>query len=179
MKFSIGDKVVHAHHGAGKVISVKHEELVEGFEHYYEIEIFSKELTVLVPVRKAEEVGIRPIMSSDNLTRVLDILSSKPRGLPKNFRKRQDQVWNKIKTGKVRQIAEAVRDLTWYRERAKLTRKDTDLLKRGLKFLAGEIALVSDTELAAASDKIDSVLAAAITKTTQKSQAQKELAKAG
>jgi len=35
MDFSVGDKVLYANRGAGTIIGVEHEELVDGFEDYY------------------------------------------------------------------------------------------------------------------------------------------------
>ena len=58
------------------------------------------------------------------------------------------------------QLAEVVRDLTWHRQRAHLTKRDTDLLNRGRALLAAEIALASDTEIAEATRAIDEALAA-------------------
>jgi RNA polymerase-interacting CarD/CdnL/TRCF family regulator len=44
-------------------------------------------------------------------------------------------------------LAKVVRDLTWHRERAHLTKIDADLLKEGWDLLAAEMALVSGVEI--------------------------------
>jgi RNA polymerase-interacting CarD/CdnL/TRCF family regulator len=63
MVFAVGDKVVHPNIGAGTVTGTKEQELIAGFKHYYIIDIPAWESTVYVPVRKADELGLRSVLS--------------------------------------------------------------------------------------------------------------------
>jgi len=85
------------------------------------------------------------------LRQVLSTLRSKPCRLPDDAKERQGQVGADIRTGEVLPLARVVRDLTWHRQRAHLTKRDSDLLKQGEQRLAAEMALVSGD---AASDSI-------------------------
>jgi RNA polymerase-interacting CarD/CdnL/TRCF family regulator len=82
--------------------------------------------------------------------------------LPSDYRERQEEVWEELKTRRVMQLARVVRDLTWHRERAHLTRKDSDYLKQGQQLLAAEMALVSGDDISDSIDLIDSTLTAAM-----------------
>lgn len=161
MQFSVGDKVVHPGLGAGQITGVRRQELVKGFENYYVIEIPSRELTVNVPMRKMDELGVRLVMSQTKLAFVLDTLRSAPYQLPKNFKTRQEQIQQKLRTGLPVQVAEAVRDLTWHQQVAHSTKKDSDLLARARQFLAGEMALLAGDEVDNAEKTIDAALAIA------------------
>ena len=60
------------------------------------------------------------------------------------------------------QLARVVRDLTWHRERAHLTKTDSDYLKQGRDLLAAEMALVSgDTVYHDVQHTLDDTLARA------------------
>lgn len=168
MQCSIGDKVVHPIHGAGQVTGVEHQELVEGFKHYYVIKIAGKGLTVLVPMRKMDELGVRPVVSRAGLARVLDTLGSKPRELPEDYRERQGRIRERLRTGSPIQVAEVVRDLTRYQRLDHLTRADSRLLDRGRELLAAEIALVADTKVTDANEMIDAALTGAMASETNK-----------
>lgn len=162
MQFSIDDKVVHPMHGPGRITSVRHQELVKGFKHYYVVETLgNKELTVFVPVRTVDEIGMRPVMGRDELTRVWDTLGSVPQELPDDYRERQGAIREKLRTGYPVKIAEVLRDLTWHRGLDHLTEADLRLLDRGRELLAGEVALVIATEVGQANDAIDAALAGA------------------
>ncbi len=175
MEFSVGDKVVHPHHGPGQITGVEHRELLDGKKRYYVIEIPSMQLTVRVPRHKVDHVGVRPAMSHAKVARVLDTLRSRPGQLPKDHKERQESVWEKIRTSRPILTAEAVRDLTWRSQYAHLTKKDSELLKRGQDYLAAEMALVSDSEVSEASAKIESALAVAMAARMEREQRQQLL----
>jgi CarD family transcriptional regulator len=63
MQFSVGDKVVHPHHGPGWIAGIERRELLDGTKRYYEIEIPGQGLIVHIPVGRANEVGVRLAMS--------------------------------------------------------------------------------------------------------------------
>ena len=159
MQFSVGDKVVHPHHGPGRVVSVERRELMDGPKRYYVIEIPGQGLTVHIPVGTADGVGVRPAMSQSGLTRLLRMLRSKPRPLPEDFKERQEQISAQLETGRVMHLARVVRDLTWHRERAHLTKTDSVYLKQGLELLAAEMALVSGDDVSDASKLIEATMA--------------------
>jgi RNA polymerase-interacting CarD/CdnL/TRCF family regulator len=90
------------------------------------------------------------------------MLRSNPRPLPEDFKQRQEEMWFKLKTGRVMQLARVVRDLTWHRERAHLTKRDIDYLKQGRDLLAAEMALVSGDAVSDASKLIEATMTAAV-----------------
>ena len=161
MRLSVGDQVVFPRRGIGQITGLESLDLVEGFERYYVIEI-PDGLTVRIPVRKAAELGIRPVMSRAKLGHVLRELRDSPRPLSEDYRERQDWVRERLATGVPVRIARVVRDLTWHEQRAHLTQADTDLLARGRDFLSAEIAVVTGTEMVDARQIINNALLAAM-----------------
>jgi CarD family transcriptional regulator len=162
MQFSVGDKVVHPHHGPGRVADIEYREFMAGPKRYYVIEIPGRGLTVHVPVDKADKAGVRLAMAQSRLPRVLSTLRGRPRVLPEDFQERQEQVGATLRTGRVLQLARVVRDLTWHQERAHLTRTDYDRLKEGSDLLAAEMALVSGDDVSDAIKLIRATVAAAV-----------------
>jgi len=148
MKFSVGDKVMYLHRGAGIITGIEHKELVDGFEHYYVIEIESQRLTLRVPMRMAEELGVRRVMLADKLDEVWSALKGRPRPLADDFKERQEQIRAKLRSGNPVKVAQAVRDLNWREQQSYLTKADAELLAQGLDFLIAEIAAVMDKEIA-------------------------------
>jgi len=162
MQFSVGDKVVHPHYGPGRIASLERWEYMDGARSYYVIEVPAQALIVHVPVLKADEMGVRPAMSPSSLPQVLSMLRSRPRQLPDDYKERQEQIDAEVKTGHVMQLAQVVRDLTWHRERAHLTKRDSDLLKQGQELLAAEMALVSGDSVSDSSELIGCTMTAAV-----------------
>lgn len=179
MQFSVGDKVVHPHHGPGQITGVEYREFLDGKKHYYVIEIPATELTVYVPRHKVDQVGVRPAMAQATVPRVLARLRSQPRRLPQDFRQRQEQAWEQLRTGRVMHLAEVVRDLTWHQKRDHLTKKDTTYLAQGKSRLAAEMALVSGAEPSTMEKTIEDTLSAAISSTVERERRHQRLAQDG
>jgi CarD family transcriptional regulator len=158
MQFSVGDQVVHPQYGPGRVVGVEHRELVEGFEHYYVIELFIDKSTLFMPMCKMDELGVRPVMSQAKLRRVLKSLQEVPRRLSKDFKVRQERIREKLATARPTKVAEAVRDLTGRKRRSHLTKVDRRLLDKGREFLAAEIAAVNGVDLLYGLQTIDRAL---------------------
>lgn len=162
MEFVAGDKVVHPHHGPGRIETVERREFLAGEKVYYIIEIPSQHLTVYLPRNAAGEVGLRPAVARTRLPRILAKLRSEPSRLDKNYKERQELVWDKLCTSRVMPIAEVVRDLTYHRERAYLTKRDTDLLLEAKQRLAAEMALVLGEDIVDMEHQIEATMAAAV-----------------
>jgi CarD family transcriptional regulator len=160
MQFAIGDKVVHRLHGPGRVADIERREILNGSRRYYVVEIPSQGLILHIPLDRPDDRNMRPAMSRASITRALSVLSGKPHQLPADYRARQDRISTQLKTGRVIHLVRVVRDLTWHRECAHLTKTDSDHLKQGLSLLAAEMALVSGGEPAEASRRIESAMAA-------------------
>ena len=162
MQFSVGDAVVHPHHGPGWITAMERRELLDGKKLYYEIEIPVQELSVCVPGQAMQDMGVRPAMSRSRFPGVLARLQDEPRTLPGDYKVRQEEIWEQLRTGRTMLLAEVVRDLTWHEEREHLTKKDGEYLSRAKSRLAAELALVSGMEVADMEKKIDDTLNAAI-----------------
>jgi CarD family transcriptional regulator len=131
-------------------------------KRYYVVQIPGQNLTLYLPVGKADEGEMRLAMSQSRFPRVLSMLRGKPRLLPENYKERQEQVCAELRTGRVMLLARVVRDLTWHRKIAHLTKRDSDFLKQGRELLAAEMALVSGDAVSVASRLIESTVTAAI-----------------
>lgn len=162
LQFSVGDKVVHPRHGPVAIAGIERKELLDGPKRYYVLETPDGQLTVYVPVARAENVGLRPAMPRSRLPEVLLMLRARPQLLPEDYRERQEQIEARLRTGRVGQLVQAVRDLTWHERRAHLTKKDRDLLRQGLEQLAAEMALVSGDDVEETGKLVEATIASAM-----------------
>jgi CarD family transcriptional regulator len=162
MQFTIGDKVVHPQYGPGSIVGIESRELLDGTQRYYVIEVPGQRLTVHVPVRRADEGSVRLAISQSRLPWVLSMLRGRPHPLPEGYKERQEQIRAQLKTGRAMQLAKVVRDLTWHRERAHLTRTDSAYLQQGRDLLAAEMALVSGGAVSDANKLIAATMTAAM-----------------
>jgi len=156
--FDIGDKVVHPIHGAGLVTGIKKQDLLEQYHRYYVIDLTVDDRTLMIPVSKAEEIGLRSISQQAALSQVWHTLDTTAETLSDDYRKRQERAQEKLKTGDAIAVAEVIRDLSALKREDHLTSFDTNLLERAHQFLASEVALVEGVQVSEAEQMISETL---------------------
>lgn len=112
MGYSVGDTVVYPHHGAGVIESTQRRELDGRPCDYLVLRMAYGDLTLLVPAERCSEVGVRDVVSAEEVERVLDVLRD-PRGERKgSWSRRFKENFEKLRSGDVFLVAEVVRNLT-------------------------------------------------------------------
>ncbi len=71
--FQIGDKVVYPMHGAGIIEGVEEKEILGETRKYYVLRLPLKNMKVLLPVDNIDQLGLRNIISSDQVTGVFGV----------------------------------------------------------------------------------------------------------
>jgi len=159
MEYAIGQTLVHPAHGAGKIVDVEKIKFDDSPQEYYVLRFAGKQLTVRVPFKRAEIVGLRMIMTKDKVKQVLTTLRAEPQLLPQDHKKRQKFLEEMIYSGFPVKIAEAVRELTWRRRDKKhLGIEDQRLLDHGRHLLIQEVGLAMNHEETEALQIIDNAL---------------------
>ncbi len=146
MAFKVGDKIVHPSYGAGVVISIKEKQIGSHANTYYVIRMSEKRLTVMVPTDKAEALELRPVSEKAELAEMWDVLQSEPATLSNEYEKRQARIREKISSGDILQIAQAIRDLSAREQEKKLSQGDRTLMDQAEAFMASELALAKGVE---------------------------------
>jgi CarD family transcriptional regulator len=166
--FQIGDKVFHPIHGAGTVVEVKERRSLGNARRYYSIALLSQPKTVLmVPVKAAQEIGLRPPLQQSDLDRVWGILKDDPEILPTDHEQRYELLKDRLREGDTLHIAAALRDMAWREEtERRLTKQGKQLYEESLTLLAGEVALIQNSDLAAAEAQIVDTLRKSVTTET-------------
>lgn len=160
--FDVGDAVYHPTNGAGVIANLQSMPTLRKGQRFYKIRMLGKGKTVLmVPVSKAEELGLRRAVSKEMVREVLEVLAADPTDLPKKHKRRYKVCQDKLDTADTIQIAEVVRDLTWRRlKNDKLNVPGRRIYKKALKLLVGELAVAQDVSLQDAEEQINEALKA-------------------
>jgi CarD family transcriptional regulator len=156
--FKVGDKIVHPAHGAGVVTAIETVDLLDEFSRYYIIDPIASDVRLMVPVRTAQEIGVRQAVRLQEAFRALDLLKGTPALLPEDYKERQAQIEEKLEGGNFVAVTEVVRDLYWLQQESGLTAKDTSLLERARQLLVGELAVTAEIELEEAKQELQAAL---------------------
>lgn len=153
--FKIGDKLVYPMHGAGVVEKIEDKFILGELRSYYIIQVLHGRMQVMVPVKGSEQVGLRAITDHSGIKLMMDTLSAASTIMDDNWNRRNRSNMDKLKTGKIEQVAEVVRNLMRMDKVKKLSTGEKKLLNNARQILAGEIALVENVTEDEAAAMID------------------------
>ncbi len=158
MTFKPGDKVVYPHHGAA-VVERREKRKVFGEEtEYLVLRMAHGEMMLSVPVDKAEEVGMRWPISTEDVEDLFEVLAKRDVREPANWSRRFKNHQEKLKSGDVYQVAEVVRNLA-LRDQAKgLSAGEKSLYTKARSVLVSELSFALDVTEDDATDKVDRAL---------------------
>jgi len=157
--FNIGDKVVYPMHGAGVIESIEEREILGLKRDYYVMNLSIGEMKVMIPLDNAFQVGLREVISREELEKVYNILKEPYTTSTSNWNRRYSGNLEKIKTGNILEIAEVVKNL-FYREKEKgLSAGEKKMLESAKRMLLSEIIMVDDLEEKADNELIDGLFA--------------------
>jgi len=112
---------------------------------------------VMIPTKNVEQMGLRHVISREEVDKVINVLNGDQTSMPANWNKRYRLNMDKIKSGDIYEIADVVRNLM-LRDREKgLSAAERKMLNSARQFLISELMLstnVSEDEVSALVDSI-------------------------
>ena len=141
--FNIGDKIVYPMHGAGVIDSIEEKNILGEKQSYYILSM-PGEVKVMVPIDKAEQVGVRSIIDKGSADKVFNLLSQDETEMDKNWNKRYRDNMEKLKSGDIYEIADVVRNLSFKQKEKGLSTGEKKMLVNAKQILVSELVLAED-----------------------------------
>lgn len=156
-KYSVGDKVVHPQHGAATILKKVKQEFDGKRHEYFVLEIATEQLTVMVPIEKADEL-IRPVISKTRSREVLRALKGDPEEAGSNWSRWYKVLNEKMTSGDIFQVAEVVRDLSYAQQTKGISPALKRMLSKARLTLSSELAFSLEIDEEEAVKKLDRAL---------------------
>lgn len=147
MQFNVGDKAVYPAHGVGIVRDVITREMDGEQITFYVLKILDNGMTISVPVDNARSIGMRPVVASEQIDKVYEIL--KDRDVPtdnQTWNRRYREYMSKIKTGDPLEVAKVLRDLALLKADKPLSFGERKMFDQARSLLVQEIAVARDLD---------------------------------
>ena len=145
--FKIGDKVSHPSFGVGDVENIEVKKVLGQKEKYYILKLMVNEMTLMVPVNKAEEIGLRYIIDPETVPDVLNVLGHKiDDEMDGNYKQRIRSQTEMVDSGDILKVAQVVKNYTRRDTVEKLSSTERGLYERARKILVGEISVACNIE---------------------------------
>jgi CarD family transcriptional regulator len=158
--FNIGDMAVYPAHGVGQIESIAHRQVGDRDQTFYVMNILDSSMVIMIPTDTCESVGLRTIISSQEVEKVYDILNKKNVEIASQpWNQRYREYMEKIKTGSVYEIASVLRDLFLLKEDKDLSFGERKMMDTAKGLLIKEIALADELKETQVEKDIDEIFA--------------------
>ena len=138
--FNIGDEIVYPMHGAGRIDSIEEKDILGEKQSYYILSM-PGEVKVMVPIERAEQVGVRSVIDKSSADKVFNLLSQDETEMDKNWNKRYRDNMEKLKSGDIYEIADVVRNLSFKQKEKGLSTGEKKMLVNAKQILVSELVL--------------------------------------
>jgi CarD family transcriptional regulator len=138
--YQIDQRVVYPSQGVGRILEIREKAFKDARMLYYIIYLEFSDMTVMVPVDKAESLGLRPIVPQDLAEQALAFISEDYAPIPSDWKLRYQMNLDLLKKGSIMDIASVVRSL-YHRSKIKeLPILERKLYDSAINLLQDEIA---------------------------------------
>jgi len=158
--FEQGDMAVYPAHGVGVIKSIETQEVAGIDQMFYVLKILDNNMTIMIPISNSENVGLRAIVSKNEVEDVLDILRDRGQEIgSQTWNRRYRDYMEKIKTGSVHEVASVLRDLFLLSVDKDLSYGERKMLDTAKGLLVKELSLAQKVDEINISNTIDTIFA--------------------
>ena len=142
IEFKVGDKAVYPTQGVAEVVSIEDRDIAGSRQRFYVLRILDTNRKLMVPVTKAETVGLRQLISEEEINEIFEILRERTVAFDnQTWNRRYRGFMDKIKTGSIYDVAEVMRDLYRLKAEKSLSFGEKDMLEKARALIVKEIAI--------------------------------------
>jgi CarD family transcriptional regulator len=160
-EFEVGDKAVYPGYGVAEIVGTERKEISGSEMQFYVLRVLGKDMTLMVPTRNAQSVGLRRLVSSDEVDEVFRVLKRRDEKISTaTWNRRYREYMEKIRTGSLLEIATVLRDLSILRGGKDLSYGERNMLETARGLLVQELALAREAQEDSISTEIDAIFQA-------------------
>lgn len=157
MNLQIGQKVAYPTQGVCIVEAIKSRDSAD----YYFLRVIRDNSTIFVPVSNAAAVGIRPVISGEEYSRLVEFLGADFEEVSNDWKIRAREFGIKLQSGNLFEIADVLKKLTFISREKKLSFREQSYLEKARFMIVSEAAVAALTSEAAFGKALDGLIDAA------------------
>ena len=165
--FRVNEFIVYPSHGVGQISEISNQQFGDAELELFVINFDKEKMTLLLPLDKAVENGMRKLADKTMMTGAMKTLRGRARIKRTMWSRRAQEYEAKINSGDLVATAEVVRDLYRNENQPEQSYSERQLYESALDRMAREVAAINKTELEVATANLEDVLSKATTKTSE------------
>jgi CarD family transcriptional regulator len=144
-QFKVGDRAVYPAQGVAEVVNIEDKDIAGSRQSFYILRILDTDRKIMVPVKNADAVGLRQVISVQETDEIFDILRERTNACDhQTWNRRYRGFMDKIKTGSIYDVAEVLRDLYRLKTDKQLSYGERRMLDTARSLIGKEVAIARD-----------------------------------
>lgn len=160
--FKVNELVVYPSQGVGRVERIESQEIGGVKADFYIVRILSNNVTLMVPVSNAENVGLRCVCSTETGQGIFESLKDRSEFTGytgQNWNRRYREYSEKLKSGDLSDVAYVLKELFLIGKDKELSFGERRLLEQAMGLVSMELAYSLDKTQDAIKDGINEIFA--------------------
>lgn len=160
LTFAVGQKTVYPSRGIAEIVGIEKKEIHGKVQSFYVLRLSENDLRIMVPVEKADQVGLRPVAGASDVDEVLQILRERAVRFDRHtWNRRYRGFMEKIKSGSLFEVAEVFRDLSRLKLTKTLSFGERRMLDTARDLVVQELSVARASDETAVEKELETVLA--------------------
>jgi CarD family transcriptional regulator len=164
MDLAKGQKVSYPSQGVCMVEDIEKKKIGGNSMSFYSLRVLSDNSIIFVPTDNAENVGIRPIISSIQCKKLISRLSADFDAVSVDWKTRSKEFGEQLRSGDVFEAADVLKKLTFLSMEKKLSFREQTLLDKSKFLIISEITNADEADEEGLSLEIDRLITSACKK---------------
>ncbi|BCO08933.1 CarD family transcriptional regulator [Desulfolithobacter dissulfuricans] len=138
---------VYPAHGVGVIKAIETQSVGGVDQSFYVMKILDNDMTIMIPTANSDNVGLRAIISTEEVEKVMEILRERDIKISsQTWNRRYRDYMEKIKTGSVFEVAVVLRDLYILKDDKELSYGERKMMDTAKNLLVKEISLAKNMD---------------------------------
>jgi len=164
MLFTVGQRVSYPNHGVGTIEKIEEKQTGSCATNFYSLRLLENNSLVFIPVERAENIGVRPVISSYQCDKVLRFLAEDFENHARDWKERYRTFSDKMQSGCIFDAAEVLKILSYLSREKSLSFREQRMFDKARYLVVSELATVCRQPECQIQVKVELLIAKALEK---------------
>lgn len=142
MLFAVGQRVSYPNHGVGTIEKIEDKQTGSFSTSFYSLRLLENNSLVFVPVERAENIGVRPIITSYQCDKLMRFLAQDFEFFARDWKERYRSFSDKMQSGDIFDAAEVLKALSFLNREKSLSFREQRMFDKARYLVVSELATV-------------------------------------
>jgi CarD family transcriptional regulator len=164
MLFAVGQRVSYPNHGVGTIEKIEDKQSGSFSASFYSLRLLENNSLVFIPVERAENIGVRPVITSYQCDKLMRFLAQDFEHFARDWKERYRTFSDKMQSGCLFDAAEVLKVLSYLSREKTLSFREQRMFDKAKYLVVSELATVCSQPECQVQAKVEQLIVTAMDK---------------